>query len=58
MSRPCPYLDAKGWHMFVGYWRPDGSAGYSCHGCGEYPGTVDTTPDPGYTEGNNETTEV
>lgn len=37
MSTECPYLGAKGWHMFVGYWRRDGSACYACHGCGEMP---------------------
>lgn len=33
----CPYLEANGWHMYVGYWKPDGTPGYACHGCGEMP---------------------
>ena len=33
----CPYLYAKGWHMYVGYHLPDGRTGYACHGCGEMP---------------------
>lgn len=39
--KTCPYLEAKGWHMFVGYHKPDGTPGYACHGCGEWGGSFD-----------------